>query len=350
MGSELLDEQIHRGDPDKPLILMVHGHGTSYRVWCDPFAEGLRDAEKVMIPFDFVLTDFDSPDPEDPFRGEGKFSRVLFSTPLRRSPSGYTSFWNLLAQAGYSLYTWSQSAPNRSVNRVITELLQAVPRALALHEREELILLCHSRGGLAGRAYLKNPSADPGAVRAMIQLATPNQGSGVAKITKIIGKFGRSRLIPFLFGSRIYDLEDREFFEAVGRYVVELLSYLTSEAIKELSPASAFMKSLKRDLAREEAAAVPTHLLVGNSPAMFRMFLERADEKEPLELLKVTAGFKNRIWPAEIRDEMGDGLVAVERTHLSYATEYPPYPVNHGSILVDPAVQRKVLEILAELG
>jgi len=346
MQRPLAEEQVHRGDPDKPLILLVHGHGTSYRVWCDPFSEGLRDAEKVMIPFDFVMTDFGEPDPEHPFRGEGKFSRLLFSTPTGRKPEGTTPFWDLLAGQGYSLYTWSQALPNRSVGHVIGEVAQAVERALQLLEREQLILLCHSRGGLAARAHIKDPSHDPRQIRAMIQLATPNQGSQLARIGETVGKFGRSRLIPFLFGSQCHALADRQFFDDLGKYVVELLKYLTSEAIQELKPSSSFMKEMKRGYEAEVAAGIETHLIVGNSPAMFRIFLERED-KPPWELIKVTSGYKNRIWPAEIRDEMGDGMVAVERTHLEYASEYPAYPVNHGTILIDPAVQRHVLDLLA---
>ena len=114
----------------------------------------------------------------------------------------------------------------------------------------------------------------------------------------------------------------------------------------ELKPNSSFMNSLSREVGKEAAAGVESHLIVGNSPACFRMFIEGSPHRE---LLKVTSGFKNRLWPAEIRDELGDGLVAVERTHLEYATEYPPYPVNHGTILIDPDVQRHVLELLASI-
>jgi len=62
------------------------------------------------------------------------------------------------------------------------EVGEAVRAILGRHEGAELILVGHSRGGLAARAFLQNPSIERNAVIGLVTTGTPHRGSPYGRL------------------------------------------------------------------------------------------------------------------------------------------------------------------------
>lgn len=340
----LPDEIFQPGRPDKPLAILIHGHGASRQVWSDPTNEWIRDKGGVrLLPFALCLSVFDTPDPACGYRLPGRFSRIVCSTPLAHAGRPVRSFWDALSAAGHPLYAWSQSEPNGPVDVAIDELARAVPRALELAGRDRCAILGHSRGALVARAWLADRRATPRAVTGMVLVAPPNLGSGLAAHSRWLGRFADNRLLPFLL--RMIPTQDRHEMRVLSRFLMRLLKYARGPAIEELMPRSTFIRWLRDRATREAGLGIPMHVVAGNSPAFTRVFYELGNGTLR-ELFAASKGLRWPLFPDEVCDGKGDGLVAVSSTALAHATHYPIRPVNHGTIMVDEATQDRVVEIM----
>ena len=78
-----------------------------------------------------------------------------------------------------------------------TEINAAIGRILALHPKAEIILVGHSRGGLAGRAFLQDPAskaASKAAVKGFVTIGTPHLGSRFGRLNAWLATHPRDPL------------------------------------------------------------------------------------------------------------------------------------------------------------
>ena len=69
-----------------------------------------------------------------------------------------------------------------SFNDLAAEVDWAVSAVKKVHKNAEILLVSHSRGGLAARAYLQNTSYDRSAVVGLLTTGTPHNGSPLARL------------------------------------------------------------------------------------------------------------------------------------------------------------------------
>lgn len=120
------------------------------------------------------------------------------------------------------------------------EVDEAVACVLKLHPGASVVLVAHSRGGLAGRAYLQNAVtvSDKSAVKGLVTIGSPHQGSPLGRIYSWLASHPRpsddwtvaDRLVSSLDVRRptIGDLVDVQFTPAPGG--VNPVSVLNSAA------------------------------------------------------------------------------------------------------------------------
>lgn len=333
-----------RGTRPAPPIVLVHGHATTLGVWTDPYHESLGNG---LIPFDFSLTDCDAR-PQGTYFPDWRFKNVCFATPMRLRPDPPPCYWDTLRREGYSLLAWSQAHSNGRIDHAVRELEVVLRLAEETFGTSRFIVLAHSRGGLVTRRLLQTRPEIARRLVGLIMLSTPNHGSKVATLSR-----QASRLLPFLgriLGDKVLAKTSEDFHEGALRYVGSLLTFFQGEAIRELRPRCRFMREMEEGIKLERSLGVPYYLFAGYDNRYNRLYLIRDREKgDVVELLCVLDGMWNFAMPSEIKDDQGDGLVAVKRAVLGWERRRKLFRANHASILVHREAQKAVLEALAEL-
>jgi pimeloyl-ACP methyl ester carboxylesterase len=171
------------------------------------------------------------------------------------------------------------------------------------HPDRNVAIVAHSMGGLVARAVIENPDLDPGNVRQLIMVGTPNQGSMLAHLP------GGFDCIDHL---REGDSDNHLFARAAADGF--------NEAAPDMRPDSAFLRRLN---ARDRNPRVKYSLLLGKGGPLsaaeldeFRSVIETAIERN-----RVLQFVSPRIEaPLADLDELlegkGDGAVAVKRGRL----------------------------------
>jgi pimeloyl-ACP methyl ester carboxylesterase len=172
------------------------------------------------------------------------------------------------------------------------------------HPDRQIDIVAHSMGGLVVRAVIEDPELDPGNVRRLIMVATPNQGSQLACLP------GGLDCVEHL-ATRPEDGLPGLFRDAAADGF--------NESCHDMRPGSRFLKKLN---ARERNPDVQYSLLIGTdgpltpeSLAELRRVLDRAAAENPVAGL-----LEPRLGPPDDLDEVlvdaGDGAVAVKRATL----------------------------------
>lgn len=188
-------------------------------------------------------------------------------------------------------------------------------------------LVGHSMGGLIARAVVETRELDPGTVRTLVMVGTPNAGSGLAGLR---------------FALEVADLlrgNDRDDGAALGEVVAAVADRLRDgigEAGGDLTPDSVFFHRLA---ACERNHAVDYHLVLGTRsllrPAQLavlrRELAARLDEAALGRLVRPRV----ERWIADL-DELvegrGDGAVSVARGRLD-GVEPVLVPLDHVGLL-----------------
>jgi pimeloyl-ACP methyl ester carboxylesterase len=179
----------------------------------------------------------------------------------------------------------------------------------ANHPERRLDIVAHSMGGLVARAVIEDPELNPGNVRRLIMVATPNQGSQLACFP------GGLDCVEHL-ATRSADGLPGLFRDAAADGF--------NESCHDMRPASRFLKQLN---ARERNADVRYSLLIGTdgpltpeSLAELQSVLDRAAAENPVAgLLAPRYGPPDDL--DEVLEDAGDGAVAVKRARLEGVTD-----------------------------
>ena len=288
-----LDIRFFKGDKDRPLVVFIHGMGMNADFWADPARARVLGGR---YPLSILLG------------GE---------TEMR------TSFHDLMG-LGFSVLTWSQSRPAGPIAAAKAELKKILMEYSEYGNKGQL-LICHSRGGLVARKYLES---DADTMRALITISTPHGGTSMAKWAVFMSPLTSAvtRLLK--------NFDKREADTAFRK----ILRFLGSSGLRELLPGSDFYRTLKD----QKVMDVKYASIGGTDPDLFRTLAVPLPEL----LAKVVP---EKMFPEEMRDGHGDGLVSAASSVLPYADEHKDFPLNHASIIFDKKVSEMIKETVQSI-
>lgn len=334
-----LDVTMIRGDVDKPAVIFIHGLGMDKGIWVSPDTSRILGG-KFLLHF-LVST---KPAPEiwkaDTHREISK--RLFFGKPPQHLTTPFHDFW----EQGYTVIAWSQQRPAAEIAVAVSELREVVD-LYRKYCRSGIILVGHSRGGLVARNYLRYQAKG---IRGIVTLATPHRGSKMALWVKHVAP------VITVIDSLISDSEKGTFTYAVKR----VFDFLKSKAVRELLPDSPFFRSC------DEGPLNGVYYLSfgGSNPTLFsvyRRIRERTHVRDQEQwivkaqrVFSVPDAFERlipkRLFPDEMKEGKGDGLVSVESSRIPWADEHYTFNVNHAGILFVENVRNKVLDAVKRFG
>jgi len=295
-----LDIASHQGSINKPVIVFIHGLGMDKNIWINP-------SDSRILAGTFPL-------------------KILLNKRASQDKSEViATLYDDLKQRDYSLITWSQQRPAGPISSVVKELHEIVKAANELSQAG-IILVGHSRGGLIARKYLS--ATKDTSVRGLLTIATPHKGSSIAGISRYIAPLV-SLIDPFIpagnRGSRLFAMKrTMEFFK--------------SRALKELLPASPFFLSLEDG----QLAWVYYASVGGTNPTLFNI----SHYSFPDIFEKV---IPPNLYPEELKQGRGDGLVSAESSKLPWTNEHHVFPFNHAEILFDEGVRNRMIQVVERI-
>jgi pimeloyl-ACP methyl ester carboxylesterase len=287
------DIRFRKGDSRFPLAVFIHGLGVNADFWTDPARA------KVL---------------------GGKYPLGIL---LPEGVEQVTSYSDL-AQLGFSVLTWSQSRPAGPIQAAVAEL-RGILEEYSGHGHHGVLLICHSRGGLVARKYLEDPWSPP---RMVMTIATPHAGTSMAKWAAFMSPLASA------LDQAIENLGRREADTAFRR----ILRFLGSSGLRELLPGSAFCAGL-RDVKRDGTRYVS---IGGTDPNL----LKTVAIPLPELLMKI---IPEKVFPEEMRDGFGDGLVTAASAVLPYGDEHGNYHLNHAALLFDRGVRDFITDAVQPL-
>jgi len=305
---------IHGGNPEMPVVFLIHGLGMNNYFWVAP--------EKCFVlggltPLTIFLADV--ADKTDSTISFGSISPQM------------ESLWDCLKKAGFSLASWTQSQPLGPVQFAIGELKTALTTVRQKWPGKDIYLIGHSRGGLIARRFLLQEEATD--IKGLITICSPHRGSGMAKFSRYLKPAG-------VFLGKILPARSKA---TLTKAMNRLSTFLQSPAIAELEPGSPFMASLQKPLPR----GVRKLSFGGTSPALFQLILRLPGEKRKVvKFPDMLAGMVPAAhFPRELTPGLGDALVTAESAVLSVSDHYD-FPVNHVKAAYESGIHSILLDFL----
>jgi pimeloyl-ACP methyl ester carboxylesterase len=320
------DTTLIQGDTRKPTIVLIHGLGMDKKIWESPDESRLLGGR-----FPVSLLVCGEPEPEADIDGRPVRKRLSFG----RHPRNLSTLFHDFKAQGFTLIAWSQHRPSAEIDIAVSELRDV----LAMYNEyctPGIILIGHSRGGLVARKYVTSGDER---IKGLVTLATPHRGSRMAQWASYLSPLA-SLLNPLLSNSEKGTLP----------YTLKRIAeFLTSKAVQELLPDSPFFTSLDD----REANGVYYASVGGYDPTLFSLYMTVVGEvmdsgrrrrvAKPQKIFSVPEVFEKmlpeKLFPDEMKNGRGDGLVSLESSMLPWAHEKHAFPVNHAEILFDEGVR-----------
>lgn len=353
---------VTTGQPDMPIVLLVHGIGGNARHWSDPAGVSLNETW-------LFNTD------EKPPHQSGQ--HLLYSPPYQSNQ--IRSWTQLLSQNNITVINFSQANSQDTLQLAVDELkvlldgLAKIVYAAFASAGEAnpppLIILGHSRGGLVTRAALKQLQSVgevPAQLKKVITLCTPHQGSYMPKLSNdynflISNKLDFSQLgrsLPGPLAQLMHNTVDKLLGEVEAK-VSEALKHSfgtmpSGVGFDELTPGSQMLENLGQD--EQPVAGVQYYGFGGSKPVITSLFMSIAGQVVPLlgiaggvlvgELGKIPEIHSNYEGLAEL--SQGDSSVALSRAVWPPQFKAPQqnFSINHMQALVHQPLQEAVLAVI----
>ena len=207
-------------------------------------------------------------------------------------------------------------------DEAIERIAPALAEKLRALGEQPLVLVGHSMGGLIARAVVEDPALDPGTVRRLILVGTPNGGSNLAGFRLALETAEALRQVD----------RERALAGEILRAILDHWEDGLGEAGGDLGPGSVFMQRLA---ACKRNPAVDYHMVLGTRSVLKAEQLDTLRNGLRAGLEKRRAGrlLEPRLasWAAdldEIVDGKGDGAVSVARGRLE-GVEPVLVPLDH---------------------
>ena len=254
-------------------------------------------------------------------------------------PGSLSGLHARLRDEGWScaVFSYPDDGPIDESAALLARELEGIRRD---HPDRNVAVIAHSMGGLVARAVIEDADLDPGNVRRLIMVCTPNQGSMLAHFPGGFDCLDHLKDGPD---------EGESFF-------VRAAADGFNEAASDLRPESEFLRQLN---ARERNPGVQYTLLLGTKAPLsdaeldeFRRVIASAVERSRL-LRFVSPRIEEPLADLdELLDGRGDGAVAVKRGRLDGVEHTRLLPVTHLTITRradDPAAEELLDAILSRL-
>lgn len=307
--------RLQEGTAYKPVVVLIHGFGMNGHFWEQPESCLVLGGLASLTLF---LAD-QPPIGEKKVLAAGRTSEKMQGLDLR------------LINDGFSTVSWSQSEPLGPISLAVHELSAVMEIVRQRFEGRPIWLLAHSRGGLVARSFLQeNNSKD---ITGLITLGTPHEGTELALLARYlqpVGAFFRN-LLPVTGGRG-------KVLKAMRR----VADFLSSDAIAELKPEAAFIRSLKRPL----PSTMALFSFGGTDPGLFSLYRKNGGGWRKLTFPDFLLRFiPDQKIPSELLFGKGDGLVNSSSSRLP-GGKHENYAVNHVRLAFEPVVYRRISGIL----
>jgi len=331
---------VFRGRENKSAFIFIHGLGMDKQIWVNPL-------ESRILAGAFPVTALVSrkPQPRDlgisEYKPKGSFPR--FS--IGEHPDDLRTLFHDLWEKGYTVVAWSQREPGAPMESAVNEL-KTIVEETRTYTKAGIILVGHSRGGLVGRKYLMGKDRS---IRGLVTISTPHKGSSLARVSKYLLPLTKI-LSPFF--------SEKE--KGKVSFVIKKMSeFLRSQALKELLPGSAYIRSFDD----EPCAWVSYVTIGGTNPSLFSLYRwkwktvrENVHLKwflKPEELFSFPGIFEKvlpfKFYPEEIQEGKGDGLVSLESSQLPWRAEHYVFHLNHTEILFDKDARATLIDAIEKM-
>lgn len=319
-----LDLTIHKGSPDKPVAVFIHGFAVDKDIWINPL-------ETRVFAKNIPLRYLSARRPAPTIR-----QKKLITTGV--IPEKVDGLWARLKKEGYSLVCWSQRRPVGPISVAVEELRQVMRQVAKNFPESAVALIGHSRGGLVARKFMEK--RDP-RIKALVTIASPHAGSSLSKI----GKY----LTPI--HGVIKSILPEETHGTVARTLKRIHDLIEGNALKELMPGSAFFKQLNDSPSKKIEYAS----FGGEKTELVNLYrwVKRNGQMHPRKLLTIPDSLLKFIPASAIPDEItpgkGDIMVTAKSSVLPWASDHINLRANHFTILWNRRMIAKTLEVLERI-
>jgi len=337
--------EVSAGDPDMPVIVLLHGTGGDIRDMIDP----------ANAPVAGQNYDYSAPFPPNVTIGWSTYPGVgVWSCCSLDSKKAVTSWRDVLNANQFTTAAYSQVDPSGFLAPPgsppppgpVDELAVVMDALIDFFPVEtRFVLLGHSRGGLLIRKFLKDHAKLAEQVSMVITLHSPHTGSELANLADDVT--GAVTWLESQIGSLATD--------ALGW----LLAITQSDAYQEMAIGSAFLTMLA---AGERALPWINYFTFGGvsvrltrilswvytlDSAFPRLHVPPFLHRRMMAEVPGISPVANTLRPTvdELTEGRGDLLTADLRDRLPFAT-HQTNPINHAEALWHPTIQAQVLRIL----
>ncbi|MEN8264713.1 MAG: alpha/beta hydrolase [Nitrospirota bacterium] len=321
-----LDLTIHKGNPDKPVVIFVHGLGVDKKFWTDP-------ADSKVMGRNIPMKIFAAVKPEAHPVKPGKINISAGDVPEK-----IDNLWTAVINRGFNAVCWSQSRPVGPIDVAVRELEKVMEKVRMNFPGKTAAIVCHSRGGLIARKFMERKVPE---IKAMITISSPHAGSSLSRLGKYLYP-----LLPFLKKTL-----PQETHGTISKTLKRIHDLLDGNALKELLPDSDFIKNLK-DPPSEDIL----YLSFGGTEAKLLTIykMKKSDSRfYPKPLLDIPDSLLKHlpasIIPKEVVTGKGDFLVTAESSVLPLAQKHYNLPENHLSISWNKKMIAETLELLEKI-
>ncbi|MBI4650573.1 hypothetical protein HY745_04660, partial [Candidatus Desantisbacteria bacterium] len=376
---------------NKPVVIMIHGHGLSKNSWINPYEEKYQNCN---LKFKGLLTDYrHNPTEKDAGIHDGPpqsaFLQFGFSKPLEYLELPPKSLWDFLKENGYNLATWSQKNPDNNIEEAIDELTSyVIPTVKKLFKTNSVVLAGHGRGGLIARKYAELYYDKRKDVSGIIMMGTPHQGTNLSRFNKELSVLFSSLCIfideeaplSSLLSTVLNGVPDQKNIninvldEAIEKQALmiknikiffsQMQTFFASCALEQMSSTSDFISSLKE----EKKHGIYYSSICGTENTFTKMYLwfykstsfisHKSNKqyqwiiqpREITKILDIVEKLLPRILiPRELTKNKGDGLVSIESARLPFSDETHSFHLNHLDLLVNYSVKEKIIKVLEKI-
>jgi pimeloyl-ACP methyl ester carboxylesterase len=330
-------------DEEKPLIIFVHGYGSSKWLWIEPFfgtMGWLRNYHEDPKPRNYGW--YSKPPPSHMY---APFS--LSISPLI-FPEG---IFNCLKRKGYDVLTYTQIDPFGDIDTSAKEIEVLLKGVKKIYGERRLILVGHSRGGLCIRRYLD--IVKDTTVEKIITLGTPHKGTKFLNFAflkqpmmKILNQENIKKFWDFAGNRQVRDI-NHEQLTYNSKFLQQLKDREKNPGIDYISVAgkcSIFAHIYSWSLVKKPRPRSKLMLKIfSQEKKMDRKLTEKEDKayKWIAHPKKVFTFFERKV-PSDL--SIGDGLVALQSAILPESDRKYLLDVNHEELVTCEQTEKLLIK------
>jgi len=315
---------LKTGKKEGPLCLFIHGLGMSHHIWVNP------EESKVLggrYPVGLFLSrpPGSKKNMEEPKRFSPGTPPSVLKTPLHD-----------LQDRGYTVLAYSQQRPVGSIEVLLEEIGDILDEYADL-TRRGIIFITHSRGGILARLAIQRLNIKK--TLGLITIATPHKGSSMADMARL--------LLPVT--KVLYPFFARSEQGTVKGTIKRVMDFLSSPAVKELTPHSELIKGIKA----QRIKGIKVLSFGGTNPTLFTLYKWHKDcmkYRKVFSIPEILTGYlPERMVPDELKKGKGDSLVTADSAVAPDAVAHYNYSQNHAGLIFNRYLRKRIQQFVREL-